>query len=281
MSGNCYTYLIGWTSSDRWYYGVRYAYGCDPSDLWVTYFTSSNFVKRQRQLYGDPDVIQIRRVFGNNSKMAKLWEERVLRRVKVLDDPKWLNRSNNNSFRGVDGPWNRGLTKDTCPSVKMASIKISQQRKTRTDWKTGKYVRTEEANATNSWRQLLSNPHIAKAFTNYDYFCDFCCEEYTVNKRGVWTIARELKLGDVSSVITALRRNNIEPTINQSWTKILKRHPNFPFSEYDDLCKEVVLRVQQGDTIWRLSKEFKLSEDAIKRAFKHGESLPVFDQPLI
>ena len=37
-----YTYLIGWPDHNKWYYGVRYAKGSDPADLWNPYTTSSN-----------------------------------------------------------------------------------------------------------------------------------------------------------------------------------------------------------------------------------------------
>ena len=56
-----YTYLIGWKSLDKWYYGVRYGKGVHPSDLWVVYFTSSRHVKKFRDDHGEPDVIEIRK----------------------------------------------------------------------------------------------------------------------------------------------------------------------------------------------------------------------------
>ena len=31
-----YTYLIGWKDQEKYYYGVRFAKGCEPKDLWVT-----------------------------------------------------------------------------------------------------------------------------------------------------------------------------------------------------------------------------------------------------
>ena len=37
-----YTYLIGWSKLDKWYYGCRYGINCHPDDFWKTYFTSSN-----------------------------------------------------------------------------------------------------------------------------------------------------------------------------------------------------------------------------------------------
>lgn len=85
-----FTYLIGWSKLDRWYYGVRTKKGCSPSDLWTKYFTSSKVVDVYREYNGEPDVIEVRRVF-DNADIACTWEEIVLRRVGVMSDPRWLN----------------------------------------------------------------------------------------------------------------------------------------------------------------------------------------------
>jgi hypothetical protein len=86
-----YTYLIGWSSHNKWYYGVRYAKNCHPSDLWTTYFTSSKYVKEFRKAYGEPDIIQIRKIFYSIEK-SRLWENKVLTKLKVEIDNKWLNK---------------------------------------------------------------------------------------------------------------------------------------------------------------------------------------------
>jgi hypothetical protein len=93
-----YTYLIGWSAHNKWYYGVRYSKssnclyetGCHPNDLWVTYFTSSVEVKRFIEMKGQPDVIEVRKTF-DDAKSAQDWEDKVLKRLfahKYL----WLNR---------------------------------------------------------------------------------------------------------------------------------------------------------------------------------------------
>ncbi len=87
-----YTYLIGWTKINKYYYGVRYAKGCSPEDLWTSYFTSSKLVEDMRQLYGEPDVVRVRRVFDCREK-AVLWEAKVLSRMRVLKESKWLNQN--------------------------------------------------------------------------------------------------------------------------------------------------------------------------------------------
>ncbi len=87
-----YTYLIGWSGHQTYYYGVRFSKKCHPSDLWKTYFTSSKYVKQFRETYGEPDIIQIRKTF-KDSKSAILWEEKVLKRINAIENKKWLNRS--------------------------------------------------------------------------------------------------------------------------------------------------------------------------------------------
>jgi NUMOD3 motif len=91
-----YTYLIGWSNLNTYYYGVRYSKDCNPSDLWVTYFTSSDHVKEFRSLHGDPDIIQIRKTF-NKPKDARLWECKVLKRMDVVNKQQWINRHDNMS----------------------------------------------------------------------------------------------------------------------------------------------------------------------------------------
>jgi len=86
-----FTYLIGWSKHNVFYYGVRYARGCQPSDLWSIYFTSSSPVKRFRQTHGDPDIISIRRTF-NTSEAARDWELRVLKRLQVVVREDFLNQ---------------------------------------------------------------------------------------------------------------------------------------------------------------------------------------------
>jgi hypothetical protein len=86
-----YTYLIGWSAIDRWYYGVRYAKNCHPEDFWKVYFTSSSYVAQMRELLGDPDIIQIRKTF-TTADAACLWEHNVLTRMNVIESKRWLNQ---------------------------------------------------------------------------------------------------------------------------------------------------------------------------------------------
>lgn len=86
-----YTYLIGWPEHNIWYYGVRYSKNCNPNDLWNPYKTSSDHVKNFILENGNPKVIQVRKVF-TDTQSARLWESRVLRRMKVVNNNQWLNK---------------------------------------------------------------------------------------------------------------------------------------------------------------------------------------------
>ena len=61
--------------------------------MWTKYFTSSGYVEKYRKNYGEPDVIQVRQTF-NDSLQARLWEEKVIRRLDAVKSNRWLNRQN-------------------------------------------------------------------------------------------------------------------------------------------------------------------------------------------
>ena len=111
-----YTYLIGWSNHNKWYYGVRYAQNCNPQDLWKTYFTSSKHVKKFREEYGEPDVVQVRKIF-NTKKSAILWEEKVLQKLNVRNNDNWLNKNDCSApptYSGEEHPlYNIGHTEET------------------------------------------------------------------------------------------------------------------------------------------------------------------------
>lgn len=92
-----YTYLIGWSNLDKWYYGVRFAKNCHPNDLWIRYFTSSKYVALLREEHGEPDVVQVRKTF-ETSDAARKWELTVLQRMNVVSNARWVNRAVNNSI---------------------------------------------------------------------------------------------------------------------------------------------------------------------------------------
>jgi hypothetical protein len=93
-----YTYLIKHKPSNTVYYGCRFAKGCNPKDLWTTYYTSSKYVNLLIAKDGkDSFDIQVRRTFKNIDDCRE-WESRVLKRMNVIQNPRFINKSNNKSI---------------------------------------------------------------------------------------------------------------------------------------------------------------------------------------
>ncbi len=88
-----YTYLIGWSILNKWYYGVRYGKDCNPNDLWNPYKTSSKYVKEFIKEHGEPDIIEVSKIFYS-IKSALKYESVVIRRMKCVRSVNWLNKGN-------------------------------------------------------------------------------------------------------------------------------------------------------------------------------------------
>lgn len=87
-----YTYLIGWTDHNIWYYGCQYGPSANPVNLWTKYFTSSKRVKSFCKEHGEPDVIMVRKIFESPDAAVR-WENEVIRRLNAITQTKWLNQS--------------------------------------------------------------------------------------------------------------------------------------------------------------------------------------------
>lgn len=103
-----YCYLIGWSTLNAWYYGSEYGSRskiANPANLWSTYFTSSVHVSDFRANHGDPDIVEVRKVF-ECAEDAIAWEYKVLRRLNVRRDKKWINK--NDGKAPIGQPWSEG-----------------------------------------------------------------------------------------------------------------------------------------------------------------------------
>lgn len=130
-----YTYLVGWSKLNKWYYGSRFANGCHPTDFWKKYFTSSNYVKKFRKEHGEPDIIEIRRTF-KTKKEASDWEFRVLSAMHKLTPfgptSKWINRAVGHHVINEPGKFlgekNGMFGKTHTKKVKQKLAKLASQR---------------------------------------------------------------------------------------------------------------------------------------------------------
>ena len=81
-----FTYLVTHTPSGRRYYGSRYSKGAEPSQLGITYFTSSKIIKK---LIADEGVgnftFEVRKTFSSVQK-CRNWEAKFDRKSILTID---------------------------------------------------------------------------------------------------------------------------------------------------------------------------------------------------
>jgi hypothetical protein len=90
-----FTYILKFRPTNQYYYGVRWAKGCDPSDLWVTYFSSSSHIKKLIAEFGkDSFEFRISKTF-QTKKQATSHERKFLLRVNAAQNGAFINKRNN------------------------------------------------------------------------------------------------------------------------------------------------------------------------------------------
>ena len=129
--------------------GVRYASGCHPDDLWIKYFTSSKHVQEFRKEHGEPDVVEVRQTFPTDT-LAREWESKVLKRMKAVRSPKWLNFSYGGSTFFCDGHSEETRQKI---SVSNKGRRLSEEHKRRIGQKSATRKHSEESKKKISERQ--------------------------------------------------------------------------------------------------------------------------------
>lgn len=177
-----YTYLIGWTSLDLWYYGVEYGWRskiANPDNLWKTYFTSSKKVHELREMYGEPDVIEVRKIF-KDAISAKRWEEKVLKRMNVSRNDRWINIFAD-TFKGIVDidyekavrNWKKSFDKEKA-SARMINL-----------WEDPEFSQKMMTYRTSSERkQLVSNQMIKVRKSDPTNYCKIC-DKY-IKGKGNW-----------------------------------------------------------------------------------------------
>ena len=93
-----FTYCIIFIPTGQRYYGSRYANNksvvAHPTQLWTTYFTSSETIANLIEEYGiDSFSVQIRKTFSTRSETVS-WETKFLTRINAAKSPNWLNDHN-------------------------------------------------------------------------------------------------------------------------------------------------------------------------------------------
>lgn len=101
MKHTPYTYHLYWKTANLHYYGCEFKKNAHPNNLWKTYFTSSKLIPYVRAFWGEPDVVEVRKIF-NSIEKCRNWEHKVLKRLKVTKKKEWLNQTDSKSFVCID-----------------------------------------------------------------------------------------------------------------------------------------------------------------------------------
>ena len=103
-----YCYLLK-CPNGKVYYGSAYSVkrGAHPEEFWQKYFTTSKVIHALIEEYGsDKFEFEIRKTF-DNAKECHDWETKVLHRMNVIYDDRFINQSNNVNFGAniTPHPW--------------------------------------------------------------------------------------------------------------------------------------------------------------------------------
>lgn len=135
-----FSYYLYHKPTGKHYYGIKFAKGCQPTDLWVTYFSTSEPVKALIKEYGaNSFTYEIRRTF-ETGEQAVLWEHKVLRRLDAAGRANWLNRHN-------------GGTKFRSPLTHSQATRDILSRKLRGRLFTGEHIQKLSEAQSRVWEQ--------------------------------------------------------------------------------------------------------------------------------
>lgn len=98
-----YTYKLIFKPTGQYYYGVRYAKNCNPSDLWDKYFSSSKHIHNLIKEFGlNSFIVKITKTFTNKEDAIN-YEHKILTRVKADRNGKFINKTVSKAIPSNEG----------------------------------------------------------------------------------------------------------------------------------------------------------------------------------
>lgn len=261
-----YTYLVGWTSLDKFYYGVRYSRKSNPENFWKDYFTSSEYVKEYREKHGEPDIIQVRKVF-DDPDLAIKFENKVL--TKLLSN----NNINRNKWLNIcSGQGSYSIT-DECIDKLSKSRKKYLENRTDEQKERDYESRLRAANSEESKRKIsdkakerFADPEYRKHFKD-NVWNNSEVKEKVLQKRNEWFSDEDNKAKWLASVQTEEYRDKqgkdskerySDPEYKQRWMESQKKaresDPDY-IKKKSDAAKKCSGNVLATKNLKRLTKE--------------------------
>ena len=160
-----YTYFMRWSKHDRQYYGVRYSqelnYRTPEEDLGHKYKSSSIYVKEFIEKNGEPDILYVDEKF-NTAEEARAYEMNFLRENNVVNDDRWLNRTDSPGPPISAGEKNGMYGKKHTPEAIQKMKKYRQMRVISDDTKRKISEALLGRIVTDETRQKISDAHKGK-----------------------------------------------------------------------------------------------------------------------
>ena len=154
-----YTYLLKHIPTGKFYYGCRFAEGCNPADFWKDYKTSSKYVKQLIEQYGaDSFVFEIRKTF-DDKQSARNWETKVLKKLNVVSRKDFLNMTDNISISPEAASKGK---KGKVGIYKISQEQINAIKKANTGLKRSEEVKKKMSNSAKGKRSGDMNPMFGK-----------------------------------------------------------------------------------------------------------------------
>lgn len=154
-----YTYLLKHIPTGKFYYGCRFAEGCNPADFWKDYKTSSKYVKQLIEQYGaDSFVFEIRKTF-DDKQSARNWETKVLKKLNVVSREDFLNMTDNISISPEAASKGK---KGKVGIYKISQEQINAIKKANTGLKRSEEVKKKMSNSAKGKRSGDMNPMFGK-----------------------------------------------------------------------------------------------------------------------
>jgi hypothetical protein len=149
-----FTYRIKFIPTGEYYYGVRFAKGCDPSELWTKYFTSSATVHSLIEKHGkDSFETEIRKVFESAEKAIQ-WEGKVNKYTK-----QWNNYLNKTDVKALGNQYGlNGIGGERCYE-KQKGIHSPEHMEKKT------YYSSLGGKASKEQKKGIHDPNICHKFT--------------------------------------------------------------------------------------------------------------------
>jgi hypothetical protein len=206
-----YAYIIKFKPTCQYYIGIQWGNNCHPDNLWNNYFTSSKLIHGLIKKYSIHDFeIKIHKTFSSGYD-ARAWEDKILRRLRVVGNKKYLNQHD-----GINFEFRIGITgrKRVWNLIKNRWCFIFPDKFNPEIYEYRKFIRSKEANEKTSYS--LKGRKKSKEHIEANRIAQLG------KKRGTWEEQFGKEIADAMKIEASCRQlGKISPFKNKTYEEIL------------------------------------------------------------